>query len=95
MNFTATRARSSHPETSRQAAQHAASNQSAMNRHSIIQTVRLYTVPYETGWTAKEIAEYNDMDLATVYRRLPECAGIKPHASLRRNGCRVWIRSDT
>lgn len=93
MTLSEARARFCDPQTSKEAAKNAATNVSALNRHAIIQTIRLYNVPYETGWTAKEIAEYNDIDLAIVYRRLPECAGIEPHETLRRDGCRVWVKS--
>lgn len=45
------------------------------------------------GWTAKELSECAGIPLPDVYRRLPECAGTKPHETMRRDGCRVWVKA--
>jgi hypothetical protein len=92
MNFTDTRSRTNDPDTSKEAAKAAKSEKSADQRLSITGYISWGQVQ-KIGWTAKELAKESGIELADVYRRLPECAGIKPHETLRRDGCRVWVKS--
>ena len=98
LSFTETRARRTDPDTSKAAARSAKAEKAESQRILLAGHIRSYgghwaMDGWQEGWTAKEIAEYLEVPLADCYRRLPECAGIKPHETLRRDGCRVWVKS--
>lgn len=93
MSYTDTRARSSDPQTSKDAAKAAARDKANMQRAMITRAICQFDFS-GSGWTAKDIARnFDDIPLADAYRRLPECAGIKPHETMRRDGCRVWVKA--
>lgn len=87
-SFSDTRARTSDPQTSKDAAKAAARDKARLQRMVLAETVQHF---YSA--TAKDLSEFLQIDLADVYRRLPECAGIKPHETMRRDGCRVWVKA--
>jgi hypothetical protein len=98
MNFTDTRSRTNDPDTSKEAAKNAATLRTMLLRSLLAQTIRKHdthnNVPngsHVIGWTAKELSASLCIDLPSVYRRLPECGGIKKSKNLRRQGCVVWI----
>lgn len=104
MNFTDTRSRTNDADTSKAAAKNAASLRTMLLRSLISQTIRKHDTHFDElgcidgtsrghliGWTAKELAVRLGIDLPDVYRRLPECGGIKKSKNLRRQGCVVWI----
>jgi hypothetical protein len=99
MNFTDTRSRTNDPDTSKAAAKNAATLRTMLLRSLLAEMITKHkghwsdSEGYVEGWTAKELADYFGEHLPDVYRRLPECAGIKPHETLRRDGCRVWVKS--
>lgn len=91
MKFTDTRSRKSDPQTSKDAAKVAAMDGSTRIRQALRTTIREYEQEGLRGWTAKELAYKCRIDLANVYRRLPEVSGIKRHPNFRRHGCSVWV----
>lgn len=93
MKFTNTRARKCDPQTSKDAAKVAAMDKSTRIRKTLRTAIREYEQDGLRGWTAKELSAKWRIQLADVYRRLPEVSGIKRHQSFRREGCSVWIAS--
>ena len=85
MSFVSTRARNTDPQTSRDAAQHAASTKASAERIAIRQAL----VNFKPGLTAREIAAATGIDFYEVSRRISEVAGIS-RTGERRDGCAVW-----
>lgn len=81
-SFTDTRSRSTDGQTSRDAAQHAASDKAARERRAIIQAVHLRPM------TAREVSRYMGIPYYDVQRRISECGLLKTDE--RRDGCAVW-----
>jgi hypothetical protein len=84
MDYASTRARSTDPETSHQAARFATSQKAASERLSI------YLAVCNNGpMTAREIAASTGLDYIEVQRRISEVTGLRK-TEVVRDGCRVW-----
>ncbi len=84
MDYASTRARSTDPETSHQAARFATSQKAASERLSI------YLAVCNNGpMTAREIAARTGLDYIEVQRRISEVTGLRKTEAVR-DGCRVW-----
>lgn len=83
MNYAATRARTTDPETSHEAAKNAVTCKASSER--LVIRLALMKLPA----TAREIAASTGLDYITVQRRISEVAGIVK-TDMSRDGCRVW-----
>lgn len=83
MSFTDTRARRTDGETSREAAQHAATQKAASERRLIAEAIT------HAPMTAREVAAWTGLGYIEVQRRISETGGIVKTAE-RRDGCYVW-----
>ena len=83
LSFLETRARTTDPETSHNAAKAAAGEKAAGERIAI--RLALGFAPL----TAREVAQRTGIDYITVQRRISEVAGIAK-TDESRNGCRIW-----
>lgn len=81
-SFVDTRSRATDGQTSRDAAQHAATDKASAERRLIIQAVHLRPM------TAKEVSEYTGLEYIETQRRISECGLVKTEE--RRDGCFVW-----
>lgn len=80
-----TRYRATDPDTSKAAANHAASAKAVAERLAIYRAIK--AAP--EGLTAREVATITGIDYFEVQRRISECAGLVKTAE-RRDGRRVW-----
>lgn len=85
-SFRATRARNTDPQTSHDAAVHAASTKAQGERLAIRRALE-QVAPF--GMTAREIAADTGIDYYEVSRRISETAGIL-RTGERRDNCAVW-----
>lgn len=85
ISFIETRARTSDPDTSHDAAAHAGSVKACAERLAICRCVEAHP----GGLTAMEVARLTSIDYIEVQRRISECAGLEKTAE-RRDGRRVW-----
>ena len=84
LTFVDTRSRITDGDTSREAAKAAVSRKADAERKAIKAAV--HAAP--GGLTAREVAEYIDLDYIEVQRRISECGLTK--TDQRRGGCAVW-----
>ena len=84
LDFVGTRSRTADPDTSRAAANHAASRRSENVRYWIRRGLES-----KGPMTAKQIAEWAGFDYYTTQRRISETAGIE-RTDARHDGCVVW-----
>ena len=80
-----TRYRATDPDTSKAAANHAASAKAVAERLAIYRAIK--AAP--EGLTAREVATITGIDYFEVQLRISECAGLVKTAE-RRDGRRVW-----
>jgi len=85
ISFIDTRYRRTDPDTSKAAANHAASAKAVEERLAIHRALK----DAPEGLTAREIAEVTGIDYFEVQRRKAETRGIYETAD-RRGGCKVW-----
>lgn len=83
--FSATRARTDDPETSKVAARASVSTKAQVQRVAIRDCI----ASNPGGLTAREVALHTGIDYYDVQRRLCEVSGIKKTLK-RRDGCVVW-----
>jgi len=84
LDFVGTRSRTADPDTSREAAKHAASGKSAAERLAIRSVLKAVG-----PLNARQIAEMACLDYHTTQRRISETAGIE-RTDARHDGCVVW-----
>lgn len=84
MDFTASRARSADPATSKEAAKHAATQIACQRRIAILQSIRA-----NGPSTAREISARTGIDYIEVQRRISEVGFIEKTTEVR-DRCHVW-----
>jgi DNA-directed RNA polymerase specialized sigma24 family protein len=89
ISFVDTRSRRTDADTSKEAAKHAASAKSALQRIAIRKAL-LHVYP--RGLTAKELAQATGIPYDDVKRRVSESGGTRRETE-RRDGCAAWVAS--